>query len=439
MLRLRITTLTGSLFVGYLFAMFGFLTIVSLSLIGFWSTARYFMAEYTNKKHLSGWFLLKLFVVWAAAEYVISALVAVIWMGRGGSWDTTLPFGSLTPFLAYTPFGLLARFVGFYGVSAAFVVLVAAVAGRKLRRLALPTAVVLCVFMGASWVIYRPPTGPSTQVQIISNNLDDLPADALPGSEIVLYPEYGLDYVSIQMIDLLFKNTAGREVVFIGSRHIDVSDGTQNELIFGTTKKGVLATRPKARLIPAGEYIPYAAEYILKATHSHAMLADFKTTRQVQPGSVKAQPVDLGKGVVVGSGVCASIIAPDDYRRMVRGGATLLTNSASLGIFDSGVFDIQHAGLAKFMATANARAFVQSSTNGYAFALDHNGTTQKRIKPGEAVVTTRLNTKKTPYTYLGEWVAYAGLLMLAYALFKKLRVVIKLRLGRRVNATDTRD
>ncbi|HTE58162.1 MAG TPA: hypothetical protein VK694_05450 [Verrucomicrobiae bacterium] len=423
MMRLRITTLTGSFFVGYLFAMLGFITIVALSVAGFWLTIRYFMAEYASKKRISYWFLVRLFVVWAAVEYTISILVAIVWMGRGGSLDTVLPFGSFTPFLAYTPFGLLARFVGFYGLSAAFVVIATTLAGKKLRRFAIPLILGASILIAISWLAYRQPTGPSTKVQIISNKLEDWPAEASTDSQIVLYPEYGLDYASPRIIDSLFKNNTATDALYIGSWHNQTSGGAQNELVFGSHKKGVFASRQKARLIPAGEYIPYAAEYILKATHSRTMLANFKVQRELQPGTVKAAPVSLGNGIVVGSGVCASIIAPEDYRHMTKNGATLLTNSASLGIFDSPIFDIEHAGLAKFMATANARPFVQSSSNGYAFGLDHNGRTQTRIKPGTSTVTTRTNAKKTPYTYLGEWVAYVGLGAMTYGGLKKLRAM----------------
>lgn len=423
MLRLRITTLTGSLFVGYLFAMIGFVTIVSLSLAVFWLTTRYFMAEYARKKHVSYWFLVKLFVVWAAVEYAISVLVAVIWIGRGGSLDTVLPFGSPTPFLAYTTFGLLARLVGFHGVSAAFVVIVATAAGKKLRRFAIPLVLSASVLTGLSWLLYRQPSGPSTTVQIISNKLEDMPTDALPNSQVVLYPEYGLDNASQETFGFLFRDNTAADGIYIGSWHSEGSGGVQNELIFGSNKKGVFARRQKARLIPAGEYLPYAAEYILKATHSQTMLANFKVQRQLQPGTVKAAPVDIGNGIVVGSGVCASVIAPEDYRHMTKNGANLLTNSAALGIFDSPIFDLEHGGLAKFMATANARPFVQSSSDGYAFALDHNGKTLTRIKPGTAAVTIHTNTKKTPYTLIGEWVAYVGLGVMAYAALKKLNTM----------------
>ena len=121
-------------------------------------------------------------------------------------------------------------------------------------------------------------------------------------------------------------------------------------------------------------------------------------------------PYAFNKQLVVGAAACSSIISTEDYRSLVNQGATVLTNSASLDIFNgSRLFNWQHRGLAKFMAVANARPLLQSSNNWPAFALDQNGNQLAQIQPvGSTQVTITTNNKKTPYTLLGEWPAYVG-------------------------------
>src|SRR5690606_2445568 len=104
--------------------------------------------------------------------------------------------------------------------------------------------------------------------------------------------------------------------------------------------------------------------------------------------------------LVVGAEACSSIISSEDYRTLTQKGATILTNSASLEIFNgSKVFNTQHKGMAKFMAVANARPMIQSAMDGSAFIMDHNGSINTSLLPVDttkATVTT--NHKTTPYS-----------------------------------------
>ncbi|HTE22740.1 MAG TPA: hypothetical protein VK674_06950 [Candidatus Limnocylindria bacterium] len=422
---IRVAALSPSLIIGYFCTLLGFLTIVGITTALFVAVIMYFAREYQAKAP-SPWFPAKLFVVWAAMELGASLLVSVIWIGRNGSLDSVLPFGSFAPLLAFTPFGFLARFVGFHGLSAAFVVLASTLAFKKLRKYAPMVTGILLVGAVSAWALYRAPVGQPVNVQIVAEQggaSSPLPSN----SDLVILPEYGLNSIKDAKISSKLITNSDREVFYIGSRRQEVQGGAQNVLVFGSTRRGVIQERAKTRLIPGGEYLPYLAEIPLRlAGAQKTTLEQFKFARAIEKGTEKATPLAITSDIRLGSGVCASIIAPKDYRGLAKDGATLLTNSAALGAFRSPLFTLQHEGLARFMAVANSRPFLQSSSDGLAFAIDHNGRLLKKTTPvSSAELTVHSNNKKTPYTYLGEWPAYTGLGLLLLGLIRHVLTMLK--------------
>jgi apolipoprotein N-acyltransferase len=131
----------------------------------------------------------------------------------------------------------------------------------------------------------------------------------------------------------------------------------------------------------------------------------------------------------VAAAVCSSIISPQDYRDFAKNGATLFTNSASLTIFNgSRLFAWEQKSLARFMSVANARYFMQSANAAPAYSLDINGHQTAETDHFNTVdVTAMTNTKKTPYTYLGEWLAWLGALLVGVVLIEKGRKYAKTR------------
>lgn len=410
----RVAALSTSLLVGYTCTLFAFAVIVGLSTTLFVLTVRYFMREYHRQTRLSPWFLAKLFVVWAAVELGVSVLITIVWLGRNGSIDSVLPFGSFAPLLAFTPLVFVTRFVGFHGLSATAVVLVSVLVCKKLRRYA--PAVVCVVLAGVllGWGVYRLPVGQALRVHILASH-EDVPGPVATTSQLVVFPEYGMD--GIARGESIYKpiTNSDHEVFYIGSRHQPVLQGDQNVLVFGSTTQGILAQQAKTRLIPGGEYLPYVVELPLRLLGAHKTLQQFNQVRAVEKGPKKITPLTVMPDIRLGSGICASIIAPKDYRGLTKDGATVLTNSASLGILKSPLFTFEHLGLARFMAVANARPFLQSSSDGLAFVIDHNGQIlAKTTAVDSREVTIRSSSRKTPYTYLGEWPAYVGLLWLVW-------------------------
>jgi hypothetical protein len=349
--------------------------------------------------------------IWALMEAFIAWAVAIIWIGRGGRADAILPFFSSAPLLAFTPLNYLTRFVGYFGLSAVFGVGVAVILLRKTRRYAPHYWLVVLMVTGLAWGLYRTPSGPTVHATIVAEELGKQHIIDVGQSQFVVLPEYGLDdYTSSDSPRRFTPST--REVFFVGSQQRDVRTGYQNVLLFGSTSRGFIQQLPKDRLIPGGEYLAYWVCGLLQIA-SPSTYSDFQVRRQVEKGTHSASPFQINQQTIVGAAVCSSIIAPKDYRLLTQQGATVLTNSASLEIFrGSRLFNVQHRGFSKFIATANARPFLQSSNNWQAFALDSNGHQLSAIDPESTrTITVQTNTKRTPYSYLGEWMSIGGALL----------------------------
>lgn len=424
MFFIQVAQLSASVTIGYVTALFAFVVTLAVSLaIMAWPLA-WLCRQYYARPRLRPWFVLEIILVWALAEFLMASGLALVWWGHDGRWDSQLAFASFTPLLMYTPFKFLARLVGFYGLSALFVGFLSTFSLPKLRRWAPWLAGVIGLACLLAWLPYHQTNGPTIEAQIVAERLTEKLPTLQTDADLVVLPEYGLDDIASDQLNQRVQAARGQEVYVLGSKQSLqlTSQKVQNVLIFGTTKRGFLTAQPKARLVPAGEYLPYVAEWSLRGIGAQNVLEAFRFERAVQKGSRMIGPVRADRRLTIGAEVCASIVAPDDYRHLVRAGASVLTNSASLQIFNgSPVFTVQHEGFARFMAVANARPMLQSSNGGQAFMLDHNGNLHSKIWPmNQAVAPVATNYRQTPYSYLGEWLVWLG------ALWLSLRLLIKL-------------
>lgn len=413
--------MADSVIVGY-----GALLIVYVFLVG---VSTYIVTKaidlgFFTLKDKPWYYILKIIVCWAAIELFLAWFLAVIFWGSGSSWDDVVPFGSLTSLVVYTPLKFLTRLFGYFGTSAfvgAGILLI--FQGRNWHRRAFVYWIVLFGLSFTSYLVFKTPNGPMVHTTIISEKLAD-PRQTTPGnSGFVLFPEYGLDNYESSSVYKRFEPTSS-EVFFSGTRLINDNDGSRNVLVYGSNQQGYIEERTKSRLIVGGEFMPFLMELSLK--HIAPVTYDqFKLRREVKKGGGRLETFSLPSGIVIGNAACSSIINAQDYRRLTLDGSDVLANSASLEIFrGSRLFSLYHDGFAKFMAVANARPFLQSANNWKAFALDQDGNTIATVQPtGTKDVTIQTNSRKTPYTYLGEWVALIGGLYLA----KELRFAIKAR------------
>lgn len=363
----------------------------------------------------------------ALMDLAVSWLTTIIWLGPEGSIDNVLPLSSPTLALINTPFGFAARIIGFYGLAAFAWLFVYVLYSRKLRRFFwLPFGLLIALSI-TGYTLYKTPNGTKFKATIISENLDDrVPAVEPSKSELVIFPEYGLDEDTNHPLESRMKiDNSMPKTYFLGSRQVntDGEAGHLNELLYGNSADGYTYKQDKYRLIPGGEDLPYVLRTLLRATNQKPTLDYFSYAKMVLKGPRPLQPFEVDDSTKVGAAVCSSIIAPKDYQTFAADGATVFSNSASLTIFKgSRVFAFQQKSLARFMAIANSRYFLQSANAATAYALDSNGKQIAEVRGVKtATVEAQNNTTKTIYTFAGEYLAAIGLLIMAVVLFKRLR------------------
>ena len=423
-----VTNLAKSTAMGFALMMVAYVVMVALSSLIILKTWP-FMGQRLKKPSWQS--VVYILLIWAAVEFFLAWAVSVIWMGREGSWDNIVPFVSLTPIAVLTPLKFLTRLCGFFGTSAVIgtgiILLAASIKNAKWRRLTGGYWLIVIGLNIVLWLVFSGANGPSLTTTIASEHLGR-PQQISPGnSELVVVPEYGLDdYTSKNLHERFTDNS--QEVFITGTKQYGESDGNSNVLVYGSNKQGFLYTHQKTRLIVGGEYLPLTYEIFVR-TFAPNLYTDFTVRRAIQKGDEAPRPYILPSGVSVGNAACSSIINPDDYRKLTQQGATVLANSASLEVFrGSQVFALHHDGLAKFMATANARPFLQSANDWKAFAIDHNGNKLIQVEPVNFTeVTIKTNTRKTPYTYLGEWMSYIGIIFLGGICIYRIKMLSKRR------------
>ena len=403
------TSITLSPLLGHALAIIVIVTNISISTTLLLCVFSYLDKIFTKQgKVLS---LVTSLVVLAFTDFAVAWLTSLIWVGPGSKIDNILPLGSPALLLANTPLGFTSRIIGFYGLAAVFWLVVYLLFKNKIRLAFITTSffVGLAVVSSIAW---HSANGENINVVIVSEYATDkVPTIDTNNVNLVVFPEYGLDNIDNTSLNKrLIKS--GQKTLFVGSAGYNSNSsngGHYNTLLFGNSIDGFTDRQDKYRLIPGGENLPYVGRIVLTALGQTEQITALDYNRRVIASKQRLENFS-DRDMTLGSGACSSILSPEDYRRFSKQGATILTNSASLSIFTgSQVFAWQQQSLGKFMAVANARPFLQSANSSTAYAIDHTGRFVAQIRPTDSrVVTIQNNTKKTPYTMLGEVLAISG-------------------------------
>ncbi len=357
--------------------------------------------------------------LWAIGEWFRSVFFSIMSMGDGGSVGPYWNFGSLGFVAVQTPLKYATRIVGLYGTSLLFV-LIAVIIYKLIQRryrygylLFIPIA---CSVLG--WGVYRTSNGQSLSVGTVAiNGEKDTGYEAVLDSKLKTAPQ--IDTLVLPEYSYYFNDSDGtgnsRTLPVDIPLAIDSSSrrqpsGIENMVSFYDKDAKVIQTYQKSFLIPGGEFIPYAYHIILFYSGNTSLVNQFHNEKAVERAPEKEQAFEY-RGVSYGALACSGAIAPSLYSRLTNGGAEVLTNSASistLGVSDA--YYRQASQMSVFIATANARPFVQSARGGPSYVLDKDGNILTRIAstPDSDVTSSviQTNSKKTPYVVLGEWLLY---------------------------------
>lgn len=417
--------LAGNNTQGLIVAIFVVVINAALSTLIVYQTFKYLLKKLKNKNPLVvillGWPL------FALMDLAVSWLTTIIWIGPEGSIDNVLPLSSPTLPLVNTPFAFAARIIGFYALAGAFWLVLFMLMQKKLRLYSFVVVGLLTITATVGWFVYKTPNGSTIKATVISENLQDKVAQIKPdGQHIVIFPEYGLDDITNVNLNIRIETSKDKpKTYFLGSQQINTGGpaGHLNELLFGNTVDGITVRQDKYRLIPGGEDLPFAVRTALRATNQKSTLDYFSYNKMVLKGPQALVPFNTDGTTIVGAAVCSSIIAPKDYQAFALQGATVFSNSASLTIFKgSKLFAWQQKSMARFMAVANSRYFLQSANAASAYILDNNGKQTGEVKGVNALTQEiKNNTTKTVYSNLGEYLAAIGALIAAVFALQELK------------------
>ncbi len=364
--------------------------------------------------------------VWVVCEWLRGWIFSIISTGPDSLVGPHWNFGNLGFAAGVTPLVFLARLGGLLGVSFAVVVVNLCFFWLLHKRWKLPVLIltIISAVTLISWYLYKSPTGPNISVmalqfginenrEIGSIDYHDYLAAIKPKdkNDIIVLPEYSSVFENDkkQSDVLTFANLTKNSITpIITSRQTEQNGKSFNTLTVYKNDSSITYEHNKNFLIPVGEAMPYAFLLPLRALKQEEVVK----IREISKGN-SSSTVFAANGISIGSQACSGAITPEMYRHLVAEGAQILTNSASLSIFAGAQsYHNQAQQMARFMAVANARPFVQATDGSYSFIVDSNGqwlakSSQDQLEDINAMV--KLNNTKTLYSIYGEWVYYLSI------------------------------
>ncbi len=426
----RWTAAQGSLAIGGL--VFGYMAMSLCLSLGFviFGCLYIWLKVRLNQKRV---FLL-LPAAWVMGEWLRSWLFSIISWGPNTTFGPHWNFGTLGFALSPTPLIFASRLVGLYGLTFIVILINLAVFWLLQKRWKLPVIVIIVIgFVSlVSWYIYRQPTGPSVNVATLQLGVNqDLKIGSIdyhsslkslgtPGSvDVLLLPEYSQIFqgedsnaTDVDAVQTLAKNN---DTPVITSRQRTEDTKFYNTVTVYRPDSSIAYQHDKQFLIPVGEAMPYVFVYLFKLLGQSSLVNVSNSTREIIKGSEPARAYQLD-GIKLGSMACSGAISPELYRSLVSDGAQILTNSASLSIFDHApTYHQQAEQMARFMAVANARPYAQATDGSISYIIDSNGrwlarSSQDKIELLQKDVQT--NKTKTLYSVIGEWTVFASIVIL---------------------------
>lgn len=390
---------------------------------------------------------------WVLGEYARSVLFSVMWLGPGGSVGPHWNFGNFGFAASVTPLVYGSRLLGLFGLSAAIVFInisVFMLIKRRFVSYACGCLLGILILTGIGYGLYAKSIDAKpvrVGVAHIETGLDtdyeatlakSVAKSSFDNADALILPEYSHYFeeetkqarpLQQQIAQGVLGIDQSKGVIITSRAGIGEYVGG-NGVVYIRQNGDVLSTQYKSFLIPAGEYVPYVFQVILKLSGNGNVVSAHQTEKTIRASkqSERYVPVD---GVRYGALACSGVIAPEFYRLLVRSGAEIMTNSASLSSMGIDKLYFQEARqMARFQAVANARPFAQAARGGESYVIDKDGmfVAQTHIDTTQYIqATVNSNARRTLYSLVGEWVLWAAIAVVGAAALVSRRNKVKLK------------
>jgi len=369
--------------------------------------------------------------VWVLTEWIKSFGFSLFLYGPGATIGDYWNFGNMGMVFMNSPMSYASRFVGMYGLSFLFILslclfikLLFAGNQKVARRYLLLFMMAIVGLSLASKLLWSPETANMKQASVlqIEKTTPNLVYETSienkndKAKDLIVLPEYSSVF---QLAFLPLATTKVNNRLSSEGVSINVGEGDPNQrygtLEFRDNQGAIVETQTKQLLIPTGEYLPNIITAFYKLSNQNYITETYRNTRQVHKG----QPAKVfrSQNLIIGPVACSGILGRNIFRELTNDGAEVLTNSASLLIFNkSDAYFKQSLMMARFHAIANNRTYIQATKGASAFALDSNG---KYLISPSGIETKFIdfefsaNKQTTLYNFLGEWFLIVSLLTLA--------------------------
>jgi apolipoprotein N-acyltransferase len=200
---------------------------------------------------------------------------------------------------------------------------------------------------------------------------------------------------------------------------VDIATRNDDYFLFGTTFRdskanpynsavmlnpdgGVAGRYDKINLVPFGEFVPPAFNWVNKIT---AESGDFVPGTQLT-----LFPIEGTKGGVF---ICYESAFPDYVRQFAANGAGFLVNLSNDGYFGHSRARLQHLSIVRMRAAENRRWIIRATNNGITAVVDPSGRvteTEPEWQETSQVVSYGVERETTFYSRHGDWLAWLGLI-----------------------------
>jgi apolipoprotein N-acyltransferase len=240
-------------------------------------------------------------------------------------------------------------------------------------------------------------------------------AAAAQGPDLIVWPETSaptiLRHDPMLVATLRDLATSRRVALLVGS--IDVEAGPPPEIrntAFLLTERGIVGRYDKIQLVPFGEYVPLAG--VIGFVRGWAEFIS-----ELTPGTRAV--VFSGPPAPFGVVICYEGIFPALVRRFVSEGARLMVNMTNDAWFGRTSGPFQHLAMYPFRAVEHRTAIVRAANTGVSAFIAPTGEIVASLGLFERGTLARqlpLRSRRTLYTWVGDWVPYLGLAVSGLAL-----------------------
>lgn len=442
--------------VSYVLISFAWLltTLLFASLVGLWAVIVHQITSTSIVKEV-----ILFGALWAGIEWLGAILFSVLWWSPDGLIGPHWTFGALGYAFAEFPLFLSLSSIG--GVVLMSFVLVCfntiiskAIVDREKREATLKFLAIFFLVIGTisfvTFYINNSAKKDASAVRVVALHTDFTPsfftsADALAlkklrieslfdtilyqneNPDLILLPE-GLGYLrslTDEGRSVLLERMSGKSpVMILDSYRQNIAGSHAKSVLEFETGEGRAQQYTKQLLLPAVEFIPSLltvfGNTFLREGWNYAFLERLAYSR--------GSEITLGlhREMRVGALFCSEVLSAELYRKTVREGANLLTNSASHAyLSDSKNLYQQIVKFSKVRAAENNRYFIQSGNVAPSFLIDNHGRMRMETQHGEDAVlysNASLLENTTVATRSGE---FWGPLFIFISLFSIIRSFVK--------------